>query len=116
MAEIKCLQFFAIGSNLVRGFYPSATKSFNTVCERKAFGMGPTDHHWSRWIAYVHRGPAGCGNNGCPDCEEVVLHQCGEMICPDVSYIFEHGIDYYQMYTDPVHKMNSHLIPAGMSG
>ncbi len=109
MAEVKCYDYFVLGENLVRGFYPSVEKSFNTECERKAFGMGPDDHNWSKWCTYVHKGPGNCANNGCPECEEVVIHECGESLCPDTAYMFEHRIDHFQMYSDPVHKVNSHI-------
>ena len=109
MAETNCWNYFVLWENLVRGFYPSVTKSFNTECERKAFGMGPDDHNWSKVCTYVHRGPGNCDNAGCPGCDVVVLHECGEDVCPDVAYMFEHGIDEFQMYGDPVHKANSHL-------
>ena len=107
MAETKCYDYFALEENLVRGFYPSVTKSFNTECERKAFGMGPDDHNWSKLCTFVHKGPGNCDNDGCPDCEEVVLHECGELLCPDTAYMFEHGINHFQMYNDPAHKANS---------
>lgn len=112
MAEIKCWDFFVLYENLSRGFYPSVTESLNTECERKAFGMGPTDLIWSKEYAYVHRGTGDCNNDRCPDCVEVLLHECGEFICPDTYYMFNHGIDRFQMYTDPVHKTNSHLKPS----
>ena len=111
-AEIKCRDCFVLMENLVRGFYPSVAESFNTECERKAFGMGPDDHTWSKLCVYVHHGPGDCANEGCPDCEEEVLHECGELLCPDTAYMFEHGIDHLQMYTDPVHRANSHTPPS----
>ena len=46
--EIKCRDYFVLAKNLVRGFYPSVTESYNTKCERRAFGMGPDDHNWSK--------------------------------------------------------------------
>ena len=110
-AEIKCRDYSVLGENLANGFYPSVTESYNTECERKAIGMGPGDHVWQKQVSLVHRGPGDCANEGCPDCEEVLLHECGEMLCPDTAYIFEQGIDYVQMYTDPVHRMNSHIPP-----
>ena len=110
-AETKCWEYFVLAENLVRGFYPSVTESYNTECERKAFGMGPDDHNWSRLCVYVHRGPGDCDNEGCPDCEEEVLHECGEMFCPDTAYMFRHGINHIQMYTDPLHRVNSHIPP-----
>ena len=110
-AEIKCRDYFVLEENLVGGFYPSVTESYNTACERRAIGMGPDDHNWSKLCVYVHRGPEDCPNEGCPDCEEEVLHECGNMLCPDTSYMFKHGIDHLQMYTDPVHRVNSHILP-----
>ena len=112
MAEIKCWDYFILAENLVRGFYPSVTESYNTECERKAFGMGPDNQTWSKLCAYVHRGSGDCNNEGCPDCEEEVLHECGELACPDMGYMFKHGIDHFRMYTDPVHRANSHIPPA----
>ena len=74
-----------LAENLVRGFYPSVAESYNTGCERKAFGMGRDDHTWSKLCVYVHRSPGDCENEGCSDCEEAVLHECGEMFCPDTA-------------------------------
>ena len=110
-AEIKCWDYFVLAENLVRGFYPSVAESYNTGCERKAFGMGPDDHTWSKLCVYVHRGPGDCENEGCSDCEEAVLHECGEMFCPDTAYMFKHGINHLEMYTDPLHRVNSHIPP-----
>ena len=110
-AELRCMDSRVLAQNLFRGFLPSVTESYNTVCERKAFGMGPDDHNWSKSYVYIHRGPGSCAHRGCPDCEEVLLHECGEMLCPDSAYIFEHGITEHQMYTDPVHRANSHIPP-----
>ncbi len=108
-AEIKCMDYFILGENLIRGFYPSAGESYNTECERKSFGMGPDDHTWSKSSTYVHRGTGACDNSGCPDCVEKVLHECGELGCPDTAYMFRHGIGPVEMYTDPVHRVNSHI-------
>ena len=90
-AEINCLEYIVLADNLVRGFYPSATESYNTECERKAFGMGTNDHKWSKLSVFEHRGSASCGNERCLDCE-VVLHECGELMCADTTYMFKHGI------------------------
>ena len=109
LAEIHCEDYFLLGENLTRGFYPAVTKSYNTECERRAFGMGPTDQNWSKMTTYVHKGAGDCNNDGCSDCEEVVLHECSEFFCPDKAYMLEHGIGHWQMYTDPVHKINSHV-------
>lgn len=110
MAGTNCIDYYILGDNLARGFYPCANKSFNTQCERKATGMGPDDHNWLRWIIYVHKGPVDCGSVGCPECEEVVLHECGELDCPDNTYMFEKDIDPVTMYTDPSHRANSHTL------
>ena len=107
-AETESQDYVILAENLARGFYPSVTESHNADCERKAFGMGPDDHTWAKMCVYVHHGPGDCDNEGCPDCEEEVLHECGEMLCPDTVYIFAHGIDYVQMYMDPAHLVNSH--------
>ena len=112
LAEVKCFDYIVLEENLSRGFYPSVTKSYNTECERKAFGMGPNDHQWSKENIYVHQGPGGCNNEGCPDCEEVVLHECGAVVCPDTAYMFAHGITPIEMYADPVHRLNSHIRPS----
>ena len=111
MAEINCRDYFILAENLARGFYPSVTESYNTECGRKALGMGPNDRNWSKLFALVHCGPGDCANEGCPDCEEVLLHECGETLCPDTAYMFKHGIDRVQMYEDLVHRMNSHIPP-----
>ena len=108
--ETRCWDYFILAENLARGLYPSVTESYNAACERKAFGMGPDDHTWSKMCVYVHRGPGYCDNEGCSDCEEEVLHECGEMLCPDTAYMFAHGIDHLQMYTDPAHRANSHAL------
>ena len=108
-AEIKCWDYFILSDNLVRGFYPSVTESYSTECERKEPGMGPDEHTWSKLCVYLHRGPGECDNGGCPDCEVKVLHECGEMPCPDTRYMFERSIDYLQMYKDPIHRANTHI-------
>ena len=108
-AALRCGGARVFALNLICGFLPSVVKSYNTVCERNAFGMGPDDHNWSKSYAYVHRGPGICTHRGCPDCEEVLLHECGEMLCPDSAYILKHGIAQHQMYADPVHRANSHV-------
>ena len=107
-AETECWDYFLLEENLERGFYPSVTESHNAVCERKALGMGPDDRTWSTITVYEHRGQRNCDDEGCPDCEEVVLHACGEMLCPDTAYMFTHGIDPVQMYKDPTHSVHSH--------
>ena len=109
VTETESFDFYILAENLSRGFYPCVNKSFNTECERKAVGMGPDDHRWSRWCIFVHKGPEDCDYDGCPECEEVVLHECGESICPDEVYMFEQGIDALTMYGDPSHKVNSHI-------
>ena len=65
MLEIKNISLHILASNMSRGFYPYVTKSYNTECERKAFGMGPSDQNWARHCAPVHRGPAECTGDGC---------------------------------------------------
>ena len=112
MAEINAMGYYIMGENLVRGFYPSAVESYNTRCKRKEFGMGPEDTNWRKEYTYVCRGVMNCEGYGCPDCEKVLLHECGggvdAMVCPDWEYIFKHGITRAQMYTDPVHSVHSH--------
>ena len=109
MAEATSFEYHILADNLARGFYPCANKSFNTECARKAVGMGPDDRRWSKWCIYVHTGPGNCDHDWCPDCEEVVLHECGESLCPDEVYMFDHGIDALTMYDDPFHKAKSHV-------
>ena len=111
-AETECWDYSILVENLARGSYPSVTESYNTECERKAFGMGPDDRRWSKVCVYEHRGQGDCDDQGCPDCEEVVLHECGEMVCPDAAYMFAHGIDHIQMYMDPAHLVKSHRYKA----
>ena len=104
--------FYLVLENAQRGFLPRAVETYNTECYRQAFGMGPIDHQWSKEYAYLHRGPGVCDNHGCPDCEKVLLHECGghdAMGCPDKRYMFQHRISTIQMYTDPVHMAHSHV-------
>lgn len=116
MEEATSFEYHILAENLARGFYPSANKSFNMECSRKAVGMGPDDRNWSKWCFYVHKGPGNGDHAWCPDCEEVVLHQCGESPCPDEVYMFEHGIDALTMYEDPIHRAHSHIpLPRGMT-
>ena len=106
-AEITSWPFYLMGDNLSRGFLPSVSASYSTECERRAFGMGPGDHYWKKEYAYVHCGPGDCQGGGCPNREQVLLHQCGggedAMMCSDTRYMFERGITPVQMYTDPAH-------------
>ena len=111
-AEIKCLGYLFLMENLIRGFYPSVTESYGTECERRSLGMGPDDRNWSKLWVYVHRGPGNCDAEGCSDCEEVVLHECGDMLCPDSAYMLKHGLNPLQMYSDPFHQVNSHIPPS----
>ena len=94
------------------GFLHYASETYNVACERQAFGMGPTDTHWNKQFMYVCRAAVDCGSNGCPECEEVLLHECGgdenAMVCPDTWYMFRHEIGPVQMYTDPIHAVHSH--------
>ena len=114
-AETESMGYHILGENLVRGSYPCANESVNTECARKAIGMGPDDRSWSKWCHYVHRGPGNGDHDWCPDCEEVVLHQCGESPCPDEEYRFKHGIDALTMYGDPIHRAHSHIpLPQGV--
>ena len=95
------MDFYIIMENALRGgFLPRAVETYNTGCDREAFGMGPEDHHWRRDYAYV---------NG----EQVLLHECGgknldDMMCPDVRYMMENEIGPAEMYTDPIHLVQSH--------
>ena len=111
-AEVKAWDYCTIRENLVRGFYPSATETYNMECQRRAFGMGPTDRNWNKQYMYDCRGVVNCGGEGCSDCEEVLLHECGGdedmIICPDTAYMFNHGIGQMEMYTNPVHLVHSH--------
>ena len=113
-AEIHCPDYFILAENLIRGFYPSVTESYSTECERKAFGMGVHDRNLSNLFVSVHRGPGDCDDEGCPDCEEKLLHECCELVCPGTVYIFKYGISHLQMYAGPVHQVNSHTWPANL--
>ena len=109
LAETESFDFYILAENLAMGHFPCANVSFNTECDRKAIGMGPDDHSWSRWCIYVHKGSADCDYDGCPECEEVVLHQCSGLLCPDTTYMIEQGIDHLTMYTEPFHRAHSHI-------
>ena len=111
MAETKCRDYAIIVENLAHGFNSSVTESYNTECERKAMGMEAAGHAWRKGIGLLHRGPGHCGDEGCPDCDEVLLHACSEEFCPDIFYMFKHGIGPTRMYLDPAHRMNSHILP-----
>ena len=110
-AELKDGVFGILGANLNKGHLPSITQSFNTTCERREFGMRPTDRNWSKESVLVHRGDGDCEGIRCPECEEVLLHECGEFVCPDTTYMQRHDITAVQMYADPVHRVHSHKPP-----
>ena len=38
-----------------------------------------------------------------------MLHECGEMICPDTAYMFKHGLNPLQMYSTILYQANSHI-------
>ena len=107
-AEVDSDAFAVHEDNLRNGYLPSVTESYNTECERKAFGMGPTDQSWSKECVYLCKGEEECGGVGCAACEEVVLHQCGEVMCPDMAYMVQHDITPVQMYTEATHQVYSH--------
>lgn len=114
MMQTASEPFRVLMSNTVTGYLPRAVETYNAECEREAFGMGPTDTHWSKGYIYVCRGETNCGSNGCKDCEKVLIHECGGgegdvRLCPDTEYMFRHGIGHYEMYMNPVHKVHSHV-------
>ena len=99
--ETKPVDYKIIMANLLKGHYPGAVESYNTECSRKAFGMGPSDTWGTRTEIEI-------------DGEQKLLHQCGgdveeSMMCPDEIYMMKNGITPYEMYTDPSHKVNSHV-------
>ena len=108
-AEFSCLEFDMLAGNLERGFYPSVAESYNTECERRAFGMGPHDNRWSKQGVFIHRGSGDClDNEECPGCEEEILHGCAEVVCPDWTYMLKHDITPVEMYMNPVYRAKSH--------
>ena len=107
------LPFAILMENALRGFLPRAVETCNMKCDRQAFGMGPRDTHWRKDYVYTCRAEPNCGFNGCPDCEEVMLHECGgsnedPILCPDVEYMFKNKIGPEEMYSDPTHLIHSH--------
>ena len=74
--------------------------------------MGPTDTHWSKEFVHGRRAGTACGANGCPECEEILLHECGgdenAMARPDTWHLFKHEIRLVAMYTGPIYAVHSH--------
>ena len=111
-AEITCNDYRLVDENLSSGSYPRSDENYNLVCPRQAFGMGPRDQHWQKQNVLLHRGTGQClETSACPGCEEVTLHECGEALCPDSSYMFENDIGVCEMYLDPEHRKHSHIQP-----
>ena len=105
--------FWAMIENAQGGHLSRAVETYNTICEREAFGMGPTDTHWGRLDALICRTHGDCDSDDCKDYEKILLHQCGgrekdTMLCPDTAYMWNQGITWYEMYTDPAHMAHSH--------
>ncbi len=113
--ELENLLYITMADNVANGFYPAADVTHNVECKRKAFGMGPEDHRWSKETAWLHVSGEECTERtDCPGCEFVLLHECNwggpdGMTCPDTAYMFQNGIDRVQMYTMPEHLANSHI-------
>ena len=106
--------FWAVIDDAQGGHLPRAVETYNTECEREAVGMGPTDTHWGRLYAFVCRAHVDCDSDDCKDYEKILLHQCGgrekdTMLCPDTAYMWNQGITWYEMYTDPAHAVYSHV-------
>ena len=95
LAELEDERFWLREDNAKRG-YLFADKSWNTVCEREAIGMPVDAHRWGKLNARF------------PDGTEKLLHQCGEAVCPDVSYIWANGLTYDEMYLESEHLTQSH--------
>ena len=113
--ELENQLYITMADNVVNGFYSASNVTRNVECKRKAFGMGPEDHRWSKETAWLHLGNEECTKLAdCPGCEFVLLHECNAGgpdggICPDAGYMFRNGIDAVQMYTMPEHLANSHI-------
>ena len=104
-AEIKCWDYFVLADNLVRGFYPSVTESYNAKCERKAFGMGPDDHKWSKLCVYAHRGPGNCDDSGCPDCRR-----------RSAPRVRRHDVSRHSLYVQARHQSSPDVHGSGPPG
>ena len=98
-AELEAEQFWLRADNAERGFL-FADKSWNTKCEREVFGMPVDSHKWGKITA--------CDDDG----NEFLLHQCGDDICPDKSYMWANSLNYSEMYLDPEHSKQSHTFQA----
>ena len=96
-SELYSSEFWIKAENAERGFL-FADKSWNTTCEREDFGMPADSRCWSKVYAPTEDGA------------EVLLHECGEMVCPDSHYIFTNKISVEEMYLDPQHRQYSHTI------
>lgn len=113
--ELENLLYITMADNVANGFYPAADVAYNVECKRKAIGMGPEDHRWSKETAWLHVSGEECTERAdCPGCEFVLLHECNAggpdgMTCPDTTYTFKNGIDRVQMYIMPEHLANSHI-------
>ena len=107
--------YITMAANVANGFYPAANTTYNVECQRKAFGMGPEDHRWSKETAWLHLSGEDCTERAdCPGCEFVLIHECNaggpdRMICPDARYMFQNRITPAEMYTRPEHLAHSHI-------
>ena len=97
--ELEAEQFWLRADNAERGFL-FADKSWNTKCRRESFGMPVDSHSWGKITAYDDDG------------NEFLLHQCGDEICPDKSYMWANSLNYGEMYLDPEHSKQSHTYQA----
>ena len=93
--ELESERYELRADNAERGFF-FADKSWNTSCEREAFGMPPEVHRWSRILLKNDDGT------------ETVVHQCGEEICPDHKYMWRNNLSSFEMYLDPERQVHSH--------
>ena len=93
--ELRTLEFLIKAENAARGFL-FADKSWNTTCEREDFGMPVDSHQWSKVFSSSE------------DDKVVLLHECGEMACPDWNYVLVNEISIEEMYLDPQHQQYSH--------
>ena len=113
--ELENHLYITMAANVGNGFYPAADVTRNVECKRKAFGMGPEDHRWSKETAWLHVSEEECTERAdCPGCEFVLLHACNaggsdSGLCPDIKYMFENGVDCVQMYKTPEHLAHRHI-------
>ena len=114
-AEVESPVFRTMMENLRRnGSIPQASATRNLECSRKSYGMGPQDHSWTKEYALVCYSLPSCGEKGCPDCREILLHECGSTAkdgyqpCHDTWYMMNNGITSWEMYRNPKHRQYRH--------